>query len=352
MDTKAQKYQNFNRRRLAWVVTLALLFFGLPDGDSFCASPDFDRQILEARSHYISARFDDAIQVLNTLSKQTDLDDTQQIIIYQLLGFSMVAKGYYDQAKVMVEKIVELDPSIEFNPENVPPKLMRIYYEVKKQKKGDLSIDVRSDPGIKTIAILDFDNNSIGDDQAKWAPMGKGIAQMLITDLSKITTLKVVERERIQFIMDEIDLEKNKAFDQATAVRIGKLLGVHAMLFGGLAKIDDHMRLDARLIKVETGELIKAEEITDQSKKFIEMEKKLALKIANNLEVTLSKYETGELEQIKGQSLEAVLAFSEGLSFLDKEDYKKASAKFKEALKFDPNYAPAAKKLELIAPFI
>lgn len=316
------------------------------------AQSKIEIRINQARTHYTSARFDDAITSLSTLSKQKDLTENQQISIYQLLGFAMVAKGYYDRAKEMVEKIVELDPSIQFNPENVPPKLMRIFYEVKKEQKGGFTIDQRPDPGVKTIAILDFDNNSIGEDKEKWEPMGKGIAQMLITDLSKATKLKVVERERIQYIMDEIELEKKKAFDQNTVVRIGKLLGVHAMLFGGIAKIGDQMRLDARLIKVETGELIKAEEITDKAKKFIEMEKKLALKIANNLDIVLSKEEKKEIKKVENKSLEAVLAFSEGLSLLDKEEYKKAHAKFKEALKYDPNYTPASKKIELIQPLI
>ncbi|MBN1350244.1 hypothetical protein JXJ21_12595 [candidate division KSB1 bacterium] len=323
----------------------------MPFSESF-AQTKFEMQIDQARRHYTSARFDDAIKTLQVISEEKGLTSNQQIIVYQLLGFSMVAKGYYDQAKEMVEKIVDLDPSIEFNPENVPPKLMRIYYEVKKEKKGNMTIDERADPGVQTIAILDFDNNSIGDDKEKWEPMGKGIAQMLITDLSKATRLKVIERERIQFIMDEIELEKNKVFDQKTAVRIGKLLGVHSMLFGGIAKIGDLMRLDARLIKVETGELIKAEEITDNAKKFIEMEKKLALKITKDLDVILSKTEVKEIKKVENKSLEAILSYSEGLSFLDKEEYKKAHAKFQEALKYDPNYLPAKKKIAVLEPLI
>lgn len=316
------------------------------------AQSEIEIQLTQARSYYTSARFDDTIKTLKGLSERTDLKENQKIIVYQLLGFSLVAKGYYDQAKEMVEKIIELDPSIEFNPEYVPPKLMRIYYEVKKEKKGNLTIDQRPDPGVKTIAILDFDNNSIGEDKDKWEPMGKGIAQMLITDLSKATKLKVVERERIQYIMNEIDLEKKQAFDQKTVVRIGKLLGVHAMLFGGIAKISDVMRLDARLIKVETGELIKAEEITDKAKNFIEMEKKLALKISKNLELILSKNEEKKIKKVDNKSLEAVLTYSEGLSLLDKEEYKKAYAKFKEALQYNPSYEPAQKKIELIKPLI
>jgi len=316
------------------------------------AQSEIEIQINQARSYYTSARFDNAIEALRNLSERQDLTENQKIIIYQLSGFSLIAKGYYEQAKEMVKKIVELDPSIEFNPEYVPPKLMRIYYEVKKEMKGNLTIDQRPDPGIKTMAVLDFDNNSIGEDKAKWEPMGKGIAQMLITDLSKATKLKVIERERIQYIMDEIELERKQAFDQETVVRIGKLLGVHAMLFGGIAKIGDAMRLDARLIKVETGEVIKAEEITDKANKFIEMEKKLALKISKNMAVILSKNETQQIEKVENKSLEAVLAFSEGLSLLDKEEYKKAYAKFKEALRYNPNYTPAQKKIELIEPFI
>ncbi|MBN2090311.1 tetratricopeptide repeat protein [candidate division KSB1 bacterium] len=309
-------------------------------------------EISTARNFYNSARFEEAITKLNDLIKIESASEKQRVEAYQLLGFALVAKGYYAQAKEAVEKIIELDPNIQFDPEFVPPKMMKIYYAVWKEKQGTNQIENQNDPGIQTIAILDFDNNSIGDDKQIWEPMGKGLAQMLITDLSKIVKLKVVERERIQYILDELKLQKSEAFDEKSVVQIGKQLGVHAMLFGGFSKIDKMVRIDARLIKVETSELIKAEEITGKAEEFINLEKELALKITKNLDVELSKYEGKLIEKSENRSLEAALAYSEGLSLLDRDDYKNAMRKFQEALKYNPNYAAAQKKIDLIKPLV
>lgn len=325
---------------------LCLTFSEIP------AQVDLTKEIATARNLYNSARFEEAISKLNELIKIETAPEKQRVDIYQLLGFALVAKGYYAQAKEAVEKIIELDPNIQFDPEYVPPKMMKIYYAVWKEKQGTNQIESQHDPGIQTIAILDFDNNSIGDDKQIWEPMGKGLAQMLITDLSKIVKLKVVERERIQYILDELQLQKSEAFDEKSVVQIGKQLGVHAMLFGGFSKIDKMVRIDARLIKVETSELMKAEEITGKADEFINLEKELALKITKNLDVELSKYEGKLIEKSENRSLEAALAYSEGLSLLDKEDYKNAMRKFQEALKYNPNYAAAQKKIDLIKPLV
>jgi len=334
--------------------SVLICFFALFTGFFSLAAEttNIDSQINTARQLYNAARFDEAIEQLNSLLKDESITAVQKISTYKLLGFALVAKGYYDQAKEAIRKIIELDPSIEFDPDNVHLEMMKIYYAVRKEMNGNYQIESRSDPGLKTMAILDFDNNSIGADKSTWEAMGKGLAQMLITDLSKIIKLKVVERERIQFILDELKLEQTKNFDQQTAVRIGKQLGVHTMLFGGFTKIDKTIRIDARLVKVETSELIKAEEITGKAEDFIPLEKELALKIARNLDVELSKHEQANIQTNENQSLEAMLAYSEGLSLLDKEDYKNALKKFEEALRFNPNYSAAQKKVELIKQII
>lgn len=41
-----------------------------------------------------------------------------------------------------------------------------------------------------TVAVLYFDNNSIGRDAADYAGMGKGVADLLITDLSAAANVR------------------------------------------------------------------------------------------------------------------------------------------------------------------
>ena len=71
----------------------------------------------------------------------------------------------------------------------------------------------------KTIAISYFDNSS-GD--AKYNALSKGIADMLITDLSKIKGVTIVEREKLEKLIQEIKLGQSKYFDPTTAQKLGK----------------------------------------------------------------------------------------------------------------------------------
>lgn len=56
----------------------------------------------------------------------------------------------------------------------------------------------------------------------KYAPLGKGISEMLIGDLGQVRQLKMVERIRLQVLLDEMALAQQPAFDKSTAPRYGK----------------------------------------------------------------------------------------------------------------------------------
>src|SRR3954470_1040503 len=74
------------------------------------------------------------------------------------------------------------------------------------------------------VAVLYFDNNSIGKDRADYDGLGKGIADLLITDLAASPRLRIVERERVQKLLEEQSLTKSGAIDANTAVKLGKVL--------------------------------------------------------------------------------------------------------------------------------
>src|SRR5438552_18577221 len=68
----------------------------------------------------------------------------------------------------------------------------------------------------KRIAISYFDNNS---KDKEWDPIQKGLADMLITDLSQLKSVEIVEREKLNAILDELKLQKSKYIDPSTAVK-------------------------------------------------------------------------------------------------------------------------------------
>ena len=304
----------------------------------------------KAMSYYQSARYDDAISLLTKLATDTTVSKKDRKDVFLYLGRAYTAKNLFDKAKWAMAKLLDLEPPlIEPDPDTEPPPLMKAYYDARKDKTGSSEVE-RPDPGIKTIAILDFKNRSV-DDKEKFDPMEKGFADLMISELNGTINLKVVERERIKWLLDEIGMENDPGkFDMGTAVRVGKLLGVHTILLGSFIKVNDQMKLLSRLVKVETGEILATDEATGDADDFFDIAQQLGDKVAKHINVTLSKAQAQEGSETK--SLDAMLAYSEGLVLVEKGDYKNAYDKFQEAASLDPSYIKAQRKADSIKPLI
>jgi TolB-like protein len=187
--------------------------------------------------------------------------------------------------------------------------------------------------GPKTLAILPFENNSITD-PGKYEPLSKGLSAMLITDLSQAgTSLKLIERGKIQSLLKEIALSQSGIVDDSAAIRAGKILGAQNIAFGSFVVFGNIVRIDTRIIKVETGELVRAESITGDSSNFMNLERELAKKIAASLKVAFMPKTTAS-----GSGIAAALYFSNGLDAMDRGNNEEAKQLFLKSIRIDPAY--------------
>lgn len=145
-----------------------------------------------------------------------------------------------------------------------------------------------------TVAVLYFDNNSIGRDAADFAGIGKGIADLLITDLAANPELRVVERERIQTLLREQDLVRQGAIDAGTAIRLGKLLGVRHMVTGGFMSTGSQMVLTARTIDVETGRIDNPQRVQQGGDDVLALIGQLSSRLTTTLKLPAVERRTGE----------------------------------------------------------
>jgi hypothetical protein len=68
----------------------------------------------------------------------------------------------------------------------------------------------------------------------------------------------VVERERLLLALEELNVGTTSLVSEATQLELGRIVGAQLMLFGGYQIIGEVMRLDLRLVEVETGKTLKA----------------------------------------------------------------------------------------------
>lgn len=136
-----------------------------------------------------------------------------------------------------------------------------------------------------TVAVLPFENGAMKD-RADYEPLTKGVAEMLVTAMAANPGVRVVERDRLQKLLDEQNLAASGRVDNETAVRIGKLLGVHHMLTGTYV-IDpkQRVRLVARSINTETGVIEHAESVSGKADDMLVLIDQLGTKLNDGLKL-------------------------------------------------------------------
>jgi len=201
----------------------------------------------------------------------------------------------------------------------------------------------------KTIAVLYFENNSLAK-RDEMEPLRKGLADMFITEFSKIGQFKVVERSRLEQLIQEMQLGQSGMLDSKTAQQVGKLLGAQNLVFGSYMNMyDGKMRIDVRIVEVETGLTIKAEEATGKAKDLYKLVSKLVVKIIKNLDVRVSKADVLRLSQIENKSFDAALYYAKGLEYEDAGDVDNAKKMYSKALKKNKNFTKAKQRLQALS---
>ena len=196
------------------------------------------------------------------------------------------------------------------------------------------------------VAVLDFTN---GADAPELTPLGKGLQSMLITDLSFVEGVHLVERERLQEVLTELDFQQSDYVDPNTAVRLGDVLGVTHLLTGGFVVHGDTMRLDARLVGLD-GDILLATEVQGERAAFFELEKDLAGQLARQLATLggtpLAPKTRAKLATIHTADFGAFQTFSEGLAAFDRADYDAALERLRAATTQDTDFALARLTLD------
>ena len=202
---------------------------------------------------------------------------------------------------------------------------------------------------MSTLAVLDFENNSLFQSE-QYQPLAKGLAEMVITELSRVQTVRVVERRELRSLLEEMKLSQTGSVSGETSVQVGRLLGAHHLVFGGyMVALDEKIRIDVRIIEVETGLTVKAEEVTGKTNKVLTLLKKLSKKILDDLDIKLTKTEKKALDKSDNFDLKAIMYFSKGVEFEDLGQWDKAEKNYQMALEIEPKMQRAEERLRAVS---
>lgn len=195
--------------------------------------------------------------------------------------------------------------------------------------------ELPTDP--QTIAVLPV--QIAGD--STYEPLGRGLAQMLISDLDLLRRFRMVERLQLGALLDELRLGQTQRADPSTVARVGRLLQAGRMV-QGLAVIppEGDTRLEASVV-LPNGQVVPGEASTGSFEELLRLEKEVVISIARQLGLVLSAAERQLILENGTQSLTAFLAYSRGLLAEDLGDYAGAAQHFSQAVQADPGFQQA-----------
>jgi TolB-like protein/DNA-binding winged helix-turn-helix (wHTH) protein len=200
-----------------------------------------------------------------------------------------------------------------------------------------------SRPEIRSLAVLPLQNLS-GDPNQEY--FSDGMTEELITELSRLSGLKVISRTSVM---------RYKKTDK-TLPEIAHDLNVDAIVEGSVLRSGDQVRVSAQLIYAPQDTHLWAKTYDRDLRDALTLQATVANAIADEIKVKLTPKEEVQLAKTKvvdPKALDAYLTgrfhlsrkvgldFVRGQEEADNEEQTKALHFFKEAIKGDPDYAPA-----------
>lgn len=199
-------------------------------------------------------------------------------------------------------------------------------------------------PTPRTIAVFPFLEQ--GDTTLR--PLGRALAELLTTDLGQTDRLKVLERSRVQFLIDEMKLGQSGLVAPSTAARAGHLLGAGRIVQGRIEPAPGAVGLQALLVRVGADTSGASRPLAERGPlpQLFDMEKSLALGIYDAVGIQLTTAERERVTRKATANVQALLAFGFGLEAQDAGDYAEAIRQFQRAVDLDPGFGLARTHLQ------
>jgi curli biogenesis system outer membrane secretion channel CsgG len=203
-----------------------------------------------------------------------------------------------------------------------------------------------------TVAVMYFTNSALtGHDD--YAHLSKGIADMLVTTLAGNPSIRVVERDQLQKVLEELNLNASDRVDKDAAVKLGKILGARHLLMGGFV-IDrkESMRIDLRSVNVETSQVEYVESVTGKAENVLNLIADLGNKVNSGLKFPPMPSRSSQARPASNTSAanqyRAFYLVSRSIEEQDKKNFTAAIALLRQAIDVYPDYTRAKVRLAML----
>jgi tetratricopeptide (TPR) repeat protein/DNA-binding winged helix-turn-helix (wHTH) protein len=199
-------------------------------------------------------------------------------------------------------------------------------------------VTVAQVPGKKSVAVMYFESRSEGD-ELDW--LREGLADMLITGLSRSKRLNVLSRQQLYLVLERAAHTPGRAIRLDEALEIARTTKAEAVLLGSFARMGDRLRVDVQVHESHTGQLMVADGLTvDRAEQILSEIELLSQRLSRRMGAPVEEVATGVRSAITG-NLEAYRYYSLALERTQTMRNADAIALLEKAVALDPEFALA-----------
>ena len=200
-----------------------------------------------------------------------------------------------------------------------------------RRRDGDRIGGPEAVPEVRSLAVLPLANLSSDPDHLYFV---EGVQEALITDLAKITSLRVVSRQSAMRFRDSAE----------AAPEISRRLGVDALIEGSVMREGDRVGIWVNLIHGPSDRHLWSESYERRVENVLYLVNDVARTISGELEVALAGDESrprGAPRRVDPEAHDSYVRARHHLNQFTPEGMEKAKKLFRAALDLDPTFAPA-----------
>ncbi len=349
--------------RYTGVLASVLLLIGCASGRPAEREQDFRKQITRLEDRLARNPGDtEALQELGEIAIRTRQFNRANTYLQQalnadafdgrtlfLLGLAQESLGDRDTALRLYEKWSSAPPGSRYR------QLLhgRYWHLTRELVREDLRRRLAGEDtlGADPRRIAVYPLRYLGREET-YAPLGRGMADLITNDLATVPGLVVVERVRLQELLNELALGESGAVDAATAPRTGLLLGAGRVTGGNYDVRDNTLEADLSLAETGTPNPTEAANRSASLSAFVELQKELVFDLIEHMGIELTPEQKARIDFRPTDNLQAFLAYSRGLQEEDAGRYRQAARYYAEAARLDPAFEAASSRLEAVSGLV
>jgi TolB-like protein len=191
-----------------------------------------------------------------------------------------------------------------------------------------------------------------GDPGLDW--LRTGLTDMLVTNLSQSSDLRVLSTQRLYQILDETGHRDDRSLSGQVVSTVARQAQATTALVGSFVRAGERIRIHASLQDPSTGEVIASERVEgDPEAGLFVLVDELTTRLRKRLEtpslVRFADKKEKKLQEVTTTSVEAYKAYAEGSRLHERLQERDAKAYFEKAVEADPSFAMALAKLSVVS---